>query len=271
MSSIIEYQWIKVYKDEQGEDRFIPQFRDDGTQQFWTDTQDIRPYKLVITPIGPTLADKLVANKIPAISVPLPKYTFFLQPDDQVKAYWDNEIEINSHYECSVCGNTWQHMDSSKFSQCPRCQATDIWFCRRCPIDVSKDLLLEKERREIEFESYSQKLAAQFATANDQDKTTIREKQITARKALDEWEIANQVVKIIDQSKVRRNSVKDEKAGKGKRGEINCPDCDIPYGLNRKNLLYRVHDVNENTDYVILVEGKFKLVIKQDEVIVESL
>lgn len=272
MVAIIEYMWVKVYKDELGNDRFIPQFRDDGTQQFWTDSSDIKPYKLFLVPINPELASKMQSKNIPAVSVPLPKYTFLLNSNDDVTAYWDNEIEIRSHYICEVCGNEWVHTDSTKFVQCPSCLTTDVWFCRRCPVEISADLMNKKREKEREYNSLMKELSEKFIESkSDQERNDIRERQRQAKELLDDWEIANQTVKIIDQKYVKRLTKKDEEHGKGKAGEINCPFCEIPFGLNRKSLLHRVNDIIENTDYVILVKNRYKVKISENEVTVESL
>ena len=201
MSSVIEYQWIKIYKDENDIEHFIPQFQEDGTQQFWNDSKNLVLTKLLIVPLTPRLAENMIQKKIPAISVQLPTYTFLLKPIDDVSAYWDNEITITSHFECSTCGASWQHMDATQWAQCPRCGEKDSWSCARC------------------------------------DRTNI------------------------DNTLVKRN----------KRGETNCPYCDVPHGLNRKRNLHRIQDVIENTDYVILVKDRFKIIIRQNTVDIESL
>jgi DNA-directed RNA polymerase subunit RPC12/RpoP len=201
MSAIIEYMWVKIYIDESGVEHFIPQFREDGTQQFWTDSENITPTKLLIVPISPKLAENMIQKKIPAASVPLTPYTFLLKPSDKVTAYWDNEITITNHFECETCGFTWQHTDASKWAECPRCGEKDTWSCMRCGASNINNTLVKKNNR----------------------------------------------------------------------GETNCPYCEIPYGLNRSIHLHRIQDIIENTDYVILVENRFKVIIRQHEVCVESL
>ena len=201
MAAIIEYMWIKIFKDTDGIEKLIPQFRDDGTQQMWSETSHIKPHKLVISPISPVLAKKMQDKNIPGCSVDLPVYNFYLTPHDEIKAYWDNEISVTSHFKCRTCGNCWQHMDSTKWAKCPSCGEMDTWSCSRC---------------------------------GRQD---------------------------IDNSLVRKN----------KRGETNCPYCEIPYGLNRQILLDRIQDVIENTDYVIEIENKIKIIIRKDTIDVYSL
>ena len=142
MSSIIEYMWVKVFEDIDGIEKFIPQFRSDGTQQFWNDSKDVKLKKLVITPIGKDLAFNMQAKKIPGVSVPLPEFIFTILPSDSVKAYWDNEIQITNHFYCRTCGTQWKHLDSSKWAQCPKCGQMDEWSCSRCnrfisPSDVT--------------------------------------------------------------------------------------------------------------------------------------
>ena len=201
MTAVIEYMWIKIFKDIDGVEKFIPQFRDDGTQQLWSETSNIKPHKLVISPISPVLAKKMQDHNIPGCSVKLPTYNFYLLPEDDVKAYWDNEISVTSHFKCRTCGHCWLHMDSSKWAKCPACGESDVWSCRRC------------------------------------DRSNI------------------------DNSLVHRNN----------KGEVNCPYCEIPYGLNRQIMLDRIQDVIENTDYVIEISNKIKIIIRKDTVDTYSL
>ncbi len=198
---VIEYIWVKVFTDADGTEKFIPQFRSDGTQQFWHETTDIHPTKLIITPIGTDLAAKMQENKIPGVSVPLPVYNFSLQPDDIVTAYWDNEIQTTSHFHCTTCNGNWIHKDSTKWAKCPHCGETDGWSCLRCGH------------------------------------------------------------KNIDNNLVHKNQ----------RGEVNCPYCEIPYGLTRERRLERIQDIIENTDYVVEVRNKFKITIRKNIVDVISL
>ena len=200
MSAIIEYQWIKVYREGNVE-KFIPQFTSEGKQQFWNDTKDINIHKLVISPISPEVAAAMQNNGIPGCSVPLPVWNFSILPNDDIKAYWDNEIQLTNHFYCKTCGHQWKHLDSSKWAECPRCGQKDEWSCKRC------------------------------GKHN------------------------------IDNSVVKRNA----------RGETNCPYCEIPYGLNRTRYLERIQDIIENTDYVIELAGKFKIIIRKDCIDVESL
>lgn len=200
MSSIIEYQWIKVYIDQDGIEKFIPQFRSDGTQQFWHDTAEIHPTKLLIAPISIELANRMQEHKIPGVAIPLPVYSFLLKSDDIVSAYWDNAIETSSHYFCTTCNTSWKHLDSTKWAKCPQCGEMDAWTCLRCG-------------------------------------------------------------RTIENTKVLRNQ----------RGEINCPHCEIPYGLTRERRLERIQDITENTDYVVEVANKFKITIRQNSVDVISL
>jgi len=199
VSAIIEYQWIKIFKDADGTEKFIPQFRSDGTQQFWNDTNDVRMTKLLIVPISPELANNMQQNKIPGAAVPLPSWNFIVKSDDVVKAYWDNEIQITSHFICKTCGAQWQHMDSSKWAKCPQCGQSDEWSCKRCGRNN------------------------------------------------------------IDNNLVKRNS----------RGEVNCPYCDVPHGLNRSIYLERIQDVIENTDYIIEFQDRFKITIRKDSIDIE--
>ncbi len=149
MASIIEYQWIKIFKDSDGIEKFIPQFRLDGTQQFWSDTEDVKMTKLLITPISPELAANMQQHKIPGVSVPLPSWSFAVKPNDKVKAYWDNEIQLTSHYVCKTCGAQWQHTDSSKWAQCPECGQMDEWHCNRCGRIIENSLVKRNERGEV--------------------------------------------------------------------------------------------------------------------------
>jgi len=199
VSAVIEYQWIKVFKDFDGTEKFIPQFKLDGTQQFWDDSKDIQMTKLLIAPISPNLAANMQQNKIPGVSVPLPTWSFTIKPTDIVKAYWDNEIQITSHFVCETCGAQWQHMDSSEWAKCPQCGQTDEWSCSLC------------------------------------GRTNI------------------------DNNLIKRNN----------RGEINCPYCEIPHGLNRVKYLERIQDVIENTDYVIEFQDRFKIIIRKDIIEIE--
>lgn len=132
MSAIIEYQWIKVFKDSDGIEKFIPQFQSDGTQQFWNDTTNIKLTRLVLSPISPEVAATMQLKKIPGVSVPLPTWNFTVLPEDNVSAYWDNAITISSHYVCLTCGHQWLHEDSSKWAECPNCGQRDEWSCKRC-------------------------------------------------------------------------------------------------------------------------------------------
>ena len=148
MSAVIEYQWVKFFKDENDVEHFIPQFRDDGTQQFWTDTEYIKPYKLLITTISPNLAAAMHAKKIPGSSVPfLPTYTFLLKPSDDIKAYWDEEVTITSHYECDSCGAAWIHSNSTKWAECPKCGEKDTWSCSRCGKTNIDNSIVKKNKR----------------------------------------------------------------------------------------------------------------------------
>lgn len=149
MNSIIEYMWVKIYNDENGIEHFIPQFCEDGTQQFWTDTENIVLTKLLIVPLTPRLAENMVQKKIPGVSVPLPTYTFLLQPTDKVSAYWDNEITLTNHFECDTCGMAWEHKDSSKWAECPRCGEKDTWSCMRCgKNNIDNNLVVKNQKGE---------------------------------------------------------------------------------------------------------------------------
>ncbi len=201
MSSVIEYQWIKVYEDQDGNEKFIPQFRSDGTQQFWHDSDTVKVKKLIIAPLSPQLAESMQKKLIPGSSVPLPTYNFFLSESDSVKAYWDNAIEITSHYHCTTCNSNWKHQDSTKWAECPYCGEKDVWYCKNCGRNNIDNLL------------------------------------------------------------VKRNN----------RGEVNCPYCIEPYGLNRIRLLERIQDIIENTDYVIEVENRYKIIIRRNTVDVFSI
>ena len=201
MAAIIEYMWIKIYEDEEGNEKFIPQFRIDGTQQFWLDSVDIQPTKLSICPISKQLADNMQANKIPGLSVPLPTYTFYLAEDDNVKAYWDGEIQTTSHFHCTTCETNWKHTDSSKWAKCPSCGESDVWHCSRCGTRNIDNLLVKKTSR----------------------------------------------------------------------GETNCPFCEEPHGLNRERRLERIQDVIENIDYVIEIEDRCKIIIRQHSVDIYSI
>lgn len=240
--------------------------------------------QVILASLSNELVERIVANGIPAIATNNKPYRVFLKPGDKVKSYWDNAIEISSHYECGVCGWCFEHEDASKFVECPQCAATDIWFCRRCPVDISDEVRAEKKRREAAYDTFLMNLAEEFrgkisGELNTEEEKRIaeeamvqlRERQVAARKAIDEWAIANKAFKFIDQRRVRRLTPKDELAGKGKRGEINCPDCDINYGLERWTRLQCIEDVTTYVDYVILVENKFALVVKNHEIVVESL
>ena len=55
-------------------------------------------------------------------------------------------------------------------------------------------------------------------------------------------------------SRCNKTNIDNAIVKKNKRGETNCPYCEIPWGLNRKVYLQRVQDVIENTDYVVLVK-----------------
>jgi predicted RNA-binding Zn-ribbon protein involved in translation (DUF1610 family) len=200
MSAVIELMWIKIFKDTDGIEKFIPQFDSEGHQQFWTQTP-VKLTKLIIGPISPEIAEKMIINKIPAASVPLPVWNFVFKPEDEIIAYWDNEIQTTSHFECESCGTCWQHMDSAHWAKCPKCGESDIWSCKRC------------------------------------GKTNI------------------------DNAIVHKNA----------RSEVNCPYCEVPYGLNRTELLHRVQDIIENTDYVIEVKDRYKITIRQNTIDVESL
>lgn len=147
MSAIIEYMWIKFFLDENGEEKFIPQFLEDGTQQFWTETANIKPFKLMLVPLNHKIAENMVKKHIPAISVPLPTYTFMLTPEDTVSAYWDSEITITSHFECNTCGAAWLHTDGSKWAQCPRCGESDTWSCSLCGRENIDNKLVKKNSR----------------------------------------------------------------------------------------------------------------------------
>lgn len=201
MSAVIEYQWIKVYRDQDDNEKFIPQFRTDGTQQFWYDSVDIKPYKLIIAPISPELAENMQKNKIPGCSVPLPPYTFFLKDSDEIIAYWDNAIHTTSYFHCTTCNTNWKHNNSKVWAKCPTCGESDVWSCKQC-----------------------------------------------GRKN-------------IDNNIVHRNS----------KGEVNCPYCTDPYGLNRERRLQRLQDIIENTDYVIEVSNRYKIIIRKNSVDVLSI
>lgn len=148
MSAIIEYQWIKVYRDENNVEKFIPQFTLDGKQQFWDESASVPLTKLIIAPISKEVANAMQTNGIPGISVPLPSWQFHVSPSDKVKAYWDNAIELTNHFYCKTCGAQWKHLDSKKWAQCPSCGQTDEWFCKRCNKSVDKNLVFINSRGE---------------------------------------------------------------------------------------------------------------------------
>lgn len=149
MSAVIEYQWIKIYRDENNIEKFIPQFTSEGKQQHWTETADIPLTKLVIAPISPEVANSMQANKIPGVAVPLPVWNFNILPSDSIKAYWDNEIQLTNHFYCKTCGTQWKHMDSKKWAQCPSCGQTDEWSCKQCGRhNINKDLVKKNARGE---------------------------------------------------------------------------------------------------------------------------
>ena len=147
MSAIIEYQWIKIYKDEDGCEHFIPQFTSDGTQQFWTNSENIKMHKLVIAPFSPEVAEAMQSKGIPGCSVPLPTWNFNVLPTDTVKVYWDNEIQLTNHFYCKTCGAQWKHMDSSKWAECPKCGQKDEWSCKRCGRQNIDNKLVKKNAR----------------------------------------------------------------------------------------------------------------------------
>ena len=148
MTAVIEYQWIKVYKDENNNDRFIPQFTLDGQQQFWTDTASIKISELVISPLSQEVANAMQERGIPGISVPLPTWHFHIAQDDEIKAYWDNEIQQTDHFFCKTCGTQWKHLDSNKWAQCPNCGQSDEWLCKRCDKVINNSLVKKNVRGE---------------------------------------------------------------------------------------------------------------------------
>lgn len=147
MSSVIEYQWIKVYKDRDGNEKFVPQFRSDGTQQHWYDSIDIKPHKLIIAPLSQELASNMQKNKIPGCAVSLPSYNFFLKENDDIIAYWDNAIHTTSHFHCTTCNTNWKHTDSTKWAKCPRCGEVDVWGCKNCGRENIDNTLVHKNNR----------------------------------------------------------------------------------------------------------------------------
>jgi DNA-directed RNA polymerase subunit RPC12/RpoP len=62
-----------------------------------------------------------------------------------------------------------------------------------------------------------------------------------------------------------------DKTVRGSHGEVNCPECEIPYGLVRKSRFNLVQDVIAFVDYCILIKDKLKVTIKNNEVVVDSL
>lgn len=147
MSAVIEYMWIKVFIDSDGTEKFIPQFRSDGSQQFWYETEHIQPSKLIISPISSELANNMMDRKIPGCAVPLPTYNFYIKPEDKIKAYWDNAIETTSHFHCTTCNSNWKHTDSTKWAKCPLCGEADVWSCKQCGHHNIDNVLVHKNAR----------------------------------------------------------------------------------------------------------------------------
>ena len=274
--------------------------RYDGVCRLCGNTGLVEPQvtKMILAPLTEDIAGKLVARGIAAISTDLIPFIVNVKPTDSLKCYWDNAEIQSSHYECEACGYAWQHKkadkdiplypvddcDSSQFVVCPKCGITDVWYCRRCKVDIPDNIKAELKKREDDYSRYLMSLAADLKSKvpeeikNDDDKKRLGaamaemiEKQVAARESIDKWAMSVHAYKIVNQDRIHRVKAGETFNLRGeeinlKTGEINCPDCDVPQGLVRKERLHFVDDTIELVDYVIEVGGKAKITVRNHEV-----
>ena len=258
MESTLEYVWLKVLADGKS---FISQFDlQTGEQNRWYD-DNVPLSKLVLTPLSQDLAEKISkACHISAVSNPsLLPYVVNLLPDSEVTCSWNNGFNQTSHMECSVCGQSWRHDDSSKFYECPNCGTTDIWYCeqRHSSEPLSVEILEEKAKKDSVFAGRIDSLVKDFREKKIQFEE-YQAKVIELRTMYARWAILNGIFSVVDQKSV----VKE------KDGKIFCPECKDKrtYGLSRLFMIKKVGDMIPFVDYNITVTGKAQILVKGREV-----